>query len=83
MNLKVQKIVVILVGYEVGDRVVVFRDTKSSLGNMFRVHPDGLAAVIVKKPRMSWEERHLVEVDHAKEGWRGRWYVHSDDMRPE
>lgn len=83
---RVEKIRAILCGFEVGDHVVIFRDTKSHLGQMIRHNPDGIPAVIVDVPDYRYvvgETRLLVATlgSSSLRGFGGRWYVHPDDMR--
>jgi hypothetical protein len=80
---RIVRVRVALVGFEVGDRVVVFRDTKSTLGNMLLLHPMGLPGLVVSPvPSLVYEDRHAVDIDPGY-GWSGRWWVHPDDMRLE
>lgn len=86
MNSRAARIRVILGGFEVGDRVIIFRDTKSYLGQMILHNQGGVPAVIVGvAPHrfVAEDSRHFVEISAsaAGPGWGGRWYVHPDDMR--
>lgn len=89
MNSRVNQVRTILLGFCPGDRVIVYRDTKSRLGifsNRGGVYPlrNPQSGTILEG--LLSDDRFPVLLDSLPRGndqgdhW---WWVHPDDMRPE
>ena len=86
MNFSVDKVRIILAGYEPGDRVVVFRDTGSFLQDLTRLLP---RSGVIVEPIAGHENDHpgchLVLVDRPprNNGTVNGWWVLPQDLRLE
>lgn len=82
----VDKVRIILAGYEPGDRVVVFRDTGSFLQDLTRTLPrSGVVVEPMEGHKDVRPDCHLVLIDrHPRtNGKANGWWVLPQDLRPE